>query len=87
MSLISLEKKIHSELTTKINFSRIKHDQLEVQINKESLLDVVIFLKKNNFTKFRQLIDITQRLEVVTEQLRLFLRELPPSEGERPPHY
>ncbi len=35
----------------------------------------------------RQLIDITQRLEVVTEQLRLFLRELPPSEGERPPHY
>ena len=59
MSLISLEKKINSELTTKINFSRIKHDQLEVQINKESLLDVVIFLKKNNFTKFRQLIDIT----------------------------
>ncbi|RPG51502.1 MAG: SlyX family protein [Gammaproteobacteria bacterium TMED1] len=35
----------------------------------------------------RQLIDITQRLEVVTEQLRLFLREVPPSEGERPPHY
>ena len=59
MSLINLEKKINSELTTKINFSRINHDQLEIQINKESLLDVVIFLKKNNFTKFRQLIDIT----------------------------
>ena len=59
MSLISLEKKINSELTTKINFSRIKHDQLEIQVNKESLLDVVIFLKKNDFTKFRQLIDIT----------------------------
>jgi len=59
MSLISLEKKINSELTTKINSSRINHDQLEIQINKESLLDVVIFLKKNDFTKFRQLIDIT----------------------------
>ena len=35
----------------------------------------------------RQLIDITQRLAVVTEQLSLFLREFPPSEGERPPHY
>ena len=59
MSLINLEKKINSELTTKINSSNIKHDQLEIQINKESLLDVVIFLKKNNSTKFRQLIDIT----------------------------
>ena len=59
MSLINLEKKINSELTTKINSSRISHDQLEIQIDKESLLDVVIFLKKNNSSKFRQLIDIT----------------------------
>ena len=59
MSLINLEKKINSELTTKINSSRINHEQLEIQIDKESLLDVVIFLKKNNSTKFRQLIDIT----------------------------
>ena len=59
MSLINLEKKINSELTTKINSSRINHDQLEIQINKDSLLDVVIFLKKDNSTKFRQLIDIT----------------------------
>jgi len=59
MSLINLEKKINSELTTKINSSRISHDQLEIQIDKESLFDVVIFLKKNNSTKFRQLIDIT----------------------------
>ncbi len=59
MSLINLEKKINSELTTKINSSRINHNQLEIQINKESLLDVTIFLKKNNSTKFRQLIDIT----------------------------
>ena len=59
MSLTNLEKKINSELTTKINSSRISHDQLEIQIDKESLFDVVIFLKKNNSTKFRQLIDIT----------------------------
>ena len=59
MSLTNLEKKINSELTTKINSSRINHEQLEIQIDKESLLHVVIFLKKNNSTKFRQLIDIT----------------------------
>ena len=59
MSLTNLEKKINSELTTKINSSRINHEQLEIQIDKESLLDVVIFLKKNDSTKFRQLIDIT----------------------------
>ena len=59
MSLTNLEKKINSELTTKINSSCIKHGQLEIQINKDSLLDVVTFLKKNNSTKFRQLIDIT----------------------------
>ena len=59
MSLTNLEKKINSELTTKINSSRINHEQLEIKIDKESLLDVVIFLKKNNSTKFRQLIDIT----------------------------
>ena len=59
MYLTNLEKKINSELNTKINSSRINHEQLEIQIDKESLLDVVIFLKKNNSTKFRQLIDIT----------------------------
>ncbi|MDA9744688.1 NADH-quinone oxidoreductase subunit C [Candidatus Pelagibacter sp.] len=59
MSLTNLEKKINSELNTKINSSRINHEQLEIQIDKDSLLDVVIFLKKNNSTKFRQLIDIT----------------------------
>ena len=59
MSLTNLEKKINSELTTKINSSRINHEQLEIRIDKDSLLDVVIFLKKNDSTKFRQLIDIT----------------------------
>ena len=58
-SLVSLEKKINSELTTKINDSKIKHGQLYLTIDKEDLLDLIIFLKTNKDTKFRQLIDIT----------------------------
>ena len=58
-SLVSLEKKINSELTTKINESKIKHGQLYLSISNEDLLDVIIFLKTNKDTKFRQLIDIT----------------------------
>ena len=54
-----LEKKINSELTTKINSSYIKHNQLYFEIDKDDLLDVVLFIKTNNNTKFRQLIDIT----------------------------
>ena len=58
-TLIELEKKINSELTTKINNSKILHDQLYLEINKEDLIDVTLFLKTNKDTKFRQLIDIT----------------------------
>ena len=54
-----LEKKINSELTTKIDQSKILHNQLYIEINKEDLIDVILFLKTNNNTKFRQLIDIT----------------------------
>jgi len=35
----------------------------------------------------RQIIDLTQRLEMITEQLKLFLREFPSGEDEPPPHY
>ena len=58
-NLIDLEKKINSELTTKINKSEIKHNQIYLQIDKEDLISVVLFIKSNNNTKFRQLIDIT----------------------------
>ena len=58
-TLIDLEKKINSELTTKIDQSKILHNQLYIEINKEDLVDVILFLKTNNNTKFRQLIDIT----------------------------
>jgi NADH-quinone oxidoreductase subunit C len=59
INLEDLEKKINSELTTKIKESKIKHDQLYVTINSEDLLDVILLLKTNKNLKFRQLIDIT----------------------------
>jgi len=57
--LLNLEKKINSELTTKINSSKIKHEQLLINVDSEDILDVLLFLKTNESTKFKQLIDIT----------------------------
>ena len=57
--LKDLEKKINSELTTKIKSTKIKHSQIYITINHEDLLDVVSQLKTNKNTKFRQLVDIT----------------------------
>ena len=54
-----LEKKINSELTTKIKESKIKHDQIYISINSEDLIETIMLLKTNEYTKFRQLIDIT----------------------------
>ena len=58
-SLTDLEKRINSELNTKINKSEIKHNQIYLEIDKDALIDVTLFLKTNKDTKFRQLIDIT----------------------------
>ena len=58
-SLIDLEKIINSELSTKIKSSKIKHNQIYLNIANEDLIDVILFLKTNNSTKFKQLIDIT----------------------------
>ena len=59
INLIDLEKKINSELTTKIKKSEIRHKQLYINIDREDLIDVTLFIKNNENTKFRQLIDIT----------------------------
>ena len=72
-NLEDLEKKINSELTTKINKTEIKHNQIYLETDKDDLIDICLFLKTYNDTKFRQLIDITvvdypersQRFEVV----------------------
>ena len=58
-NLEDLEKKINSELTTKINNTDIKHGQLYIEIDKDDLIDVTLFIKTNQDTKFRQLMDIT----------------------------
>ena len=58
-NLIDLEKKINSELTTKIKKTEIRHEQLYINIDNEDLTDVTLFIKSNEKTKFRQLIDIT----------------------------
>ena len=59
INLTDLEKKINSELTTKIKKTEIKHEQLYIGIDSEDLIDVTLFIKSNRNTKFRQLIDIT----------------------------
>ena len=58
-NLESLEKAINSELTTKILSSNIKHDQINICIEDNNLIEVIIFLKTHSSTKFKQLIDIT----------------------------
>tara|TARA_B100000965_G_scaffold33149_1_gene24504 strand:- start:230 stop:823 length:594 start_codon:yes stop_codon:yes gene_type:complete len=59
VDLNNLEKKINSELTTKIKNSKINHSQLYLSIDTEDLLEVVLFLKTNIDFKFQQLIDLT----------------------------
>ena len=58
-NLIDLEKKINSELTTKIKKSEIRHQQLYINIDSVDLIDVTLFIKNNENTKFKQLIDVT----------------------------
>ena len=57
--LSDLEKKINSELATKIMSSKLSHNQIYLNIENDDLLEVILFLKNNNETKFKQLIDIT----------------------------
>ena len=56
-NLESLEKAINSELTTKILSSKIKHDQINICIEDNNLIEVMIFLKTHSSTKFKQLIE------------------------------
>ena len=57
-NLEDLEKFINSELTSSINSSYIKHDNIYLNINHEELVNVITFLKTNKESKFRQLVDI-----------------------------
>ena len=57
-NLKSLEKLINSELSSKVQNSSIKHDELLIEINENDLIEVVQFLKSDENCNFRQLIDI-----------------------------
>ena len=52
INLIDLEKKINSELTTKIKKTEIKHDQIYLEIDKNDLIDVILFIKTNKDLKY-----------------------------------
>ena len=58
-NLQDLEKKINSELSTKIRSSYIKHNNLYLNIETINLIEVLIFLKTDISTKFKQLVDVT----------------------------
>ena len=58
-TLEDIEKLINSELTSKINSSKINHGQIYLNIDETNILDVILFLKTNKNTSFKQLIDIT----------------------------
>ena len=57
--LNNLEKIINSELTSKIVRSEIKHNQILITIDENNLIEVLLFLKTNTVTKFKQLIEVT----------------------------
>ena len=56
--LQNLEKLINSELSSKIHSSSIDNQELLIEIGESDLVDVVQFLKLNEYCKFKQLIDI-----------------------------
>ena len=58
MKLTDLDKLLNSELTTKINNSSIKNDELLVKVEVDNLYSTLLFLKTNEQCKFKQLIDI-----------------------------
>jgi len=57
-NLQKLEKLVNSELASKVQKSIIEHEELLIEINVNDLIDVIQFLKSNDFCKFKQLIDI-----------------------------
>ena len=58
-TIFDLEKVVNSNLVTSIKFSKINFGQLIIELNEEDLFSTILFLKTNQKTKFKQLIDIT----------------------------
>ena len=58
INLKDLEKIINSGLTTSIKKSEIKFEQLFIEIDFQDIISTILFLKTNERSKFKQLIDI-----------------------------
>tara|TARA_Y100000741_G_scaffold363834_1_gene353045 strand:- start:785 stop:1375 length:591 start_codon:yes stop_codon:yes gene_type:complete len=58
-NLDTIEKMINSKLASKIISSKINHNQIFISIDDSNLNQVLLFLKTNSTTKFRQLIEVT----------------------------
>ena len=53
-----LEKIVNSELASKVHKSSIEFEELLIETTSENLIEVIQFLKSNEFCKFQQLIDV-----------------------------
>ena len=58
LKLQKLEKLINSELSSRIKNSSIDNNELLIEVDESNLIEVVQFLKSNEYCKFKQLIDI-----------------------------
>ena len=58
-TIFDLEKVVNSNLVTSIKFSKINFGQLIIEVKDEDLFSTIQFLKTNEKSKFKQLIDIT----------------------------
>ena len=56
--ITKLEKLINSELSSKVLKSFIENNELMIEIDDNDLVEVIQFLKANEYCKFKQLIDI-----------------------------
>ena len=57
--LYDLEKVINSGLTAGVKSSGVKFNQLTIEVKIEEIVQTIIFLKTNDKTRFKQLIEIT----------------------------
>ena len=57
-NLNNLEKLVNAELSSKIQSSEIKYNELLLKISVNEIVAVITFLKSNNKLRFKQLIDI-----------------------------
>jgi len=54
-----LERTVNSSLTTAVKKSEINYNQLYIEVDIEDIVSTILFLKTNDKSKFKQLIDIT----------------------------